>query len=115
MVHIELLSAIIVCLLDLRSRTSHLGFVICHYGPQGMFGGLFQVGREHQTSVLHVDPNWEPAEIGAKLVKKMRKVGLNDWGHLAALCHMLGRYSAELSGIRHSYERIVVGLNYYDA
>lgn len=115
MVHRELMSAIIVCLLDLRTRTEHLGFVVTHYGPQGMFGGLFQVGRDHQTSVLHVDSDWDPAQIGAKLVKKLRKVGLNDWGHLMALCHMLGRYSSALSSTHRHQPRIVVGLNFYDA
>lgn len=115
MVQRELMSAIVVCLLDLRTRTEHLGFVITHYGPQGMFGGMFQVGRDHQTSVLHVDGSWSPAEIGAKLVKKMRKVDLNNWGHLMALCHMLGRYSSALSTLSRHQDRIVVGLNYYDA
>jgi hypothetical protein len=114
-IRLELISAIVVCLLDLRTRTEHLGFVITHYGPQGMFGGLFQVGREHQTSVLHVDRSWEAAVIGAKLVKKLRKVGLNDWGHLMALCHMLGRYCASLSSTHRHYPRMAVGLNFYDA
>lgn len=114
MAHHELMSAIVICLLDLRSRTSDLAFVITRYGPPGMFGGLFQVGRAHQTSVLHVENRWEPTEIGAKLVKKMRKVGLNDWGHLMALCQMLASYTDALSGMSRNQDRIAVGLNFYD-
>lgn len=115
MVHRELMSALIVCLLDLRTRTEELAFVITHYGPQGMFGGMFQVGRDHQTSVLRVDRSWEPSEIGAKLVKKLRKVGLNDWGHLIALCHLFGSYCSALSSTHRHYPHMAVGLNFYDA
>lgn len=114
MVHRELVSAILVCLMDFRTRSEHLAFVITRFGPVGMFNGLFQVGRDETRSVLHIDPDWEPAVMAAKLVKKLRKVGLNDWGHLMALCHLFGRYCEALSGRRVRHGSMVIGLNFYD-
>lgn len=114
MVRRELISALTVCIADLRTRTEDLGFVVTHYAARGIFNGMFEVSRAFQTTILSVRPEWEPNVVTAKLVKKMNNADLRDWGHLVALCHMLGAYCDALSGRRYHMPRLTVGLNYYD-